>query len=146
MSDKDEPIDGARVAAMILNEMRPDQKERLVAVLHERAPELAAKIEENLFRFDDIIEISGKGLQTLLGAIDHHDLVLSLKTAKDETKKILLQNMSDRKRQMVKEDFNALPATRLAEVEEAQRRILEILDKLRTEGKIISIGENDLWA
>ncbi len=145
MSDNDEPVDGARVAAMILNEMRPEQKERLVSALHERAPELAAKIEENLFRFDDIVEISAKGLQTLLGAIDHHDLVLSLKTAKEETKKILLQNMSDRKRQMVEEDFNALPAARLTEVEQAQRRILEILDKLRTEGRITSIGESDLW-
>ena len=148
MSDdntQDEKIDGPAVVAEILNRMGGEKKNRLVQAIAARAPELAAQIEENLFRFDDILSLHTKGFQILLQEVSQRDLALSLKTASEEVKEAILNNLSQRRVQMVLEDFEALPTVKLKDVEAAQRRILETLDQLRTAGKITTRSAGDVY-
>jgi flagellar motor switch protein FliG len=142
---KDEKIDGAKIAADILKALPTAKRERLLQSVAQQAPALSIKISDNLFNFNDIAKLTSKGVQTLIAAIDHKDLVLSFKTASEEVKEIFLNNMSERKAKLVNEDFLSLGKTKLSEVEDAQKKILKILDDLRTSGQIRSEDKKDIW-
>ena len=143
--DDSEDINGAKIAAQILSRMNRATQERLRRQIEERAPEISVKIEANMFRFDDIADLHGPGVQVLVQNISHQDLVLSLKTASSKVKAKFLENISQRKQQMVEEDVDALGPQTVSEVEDAQRRILVKLDELRTAGLIRSEAKNDVW-
>lgn len=143
--DQDEPVDGPRVAAEILKRMPSKDQARLVKAIEDSHPEIAKQIQENLFTFNDIAELTTQGLQVLIREIDHRDLVISLKRASEKVKQALFSNMSERKRKMVEDDFAALPPTHIEDVEQAQRRIIAKADELRTNGIIRSGSTKDVW-
>ena len=142
---EDEIVDGPRVAARILDNMPQSRREAIVTKIRQTDPGLAVKIEANLVTFEDIADLFPQGLQLLIKEIDHQDLIVSLKKASDKVKQALFVNMSQRKRQTVEEDFAGLPQMPLAEVEQAQSRILKKLDELRTAGLIRTQSESDTW-
>ena len=142
---RDEKVDGPKIAAMILSSMKGPQKDRLVKAIQKAAPTIAAKIKENLLRFDEIGDPTSAGVQLLIKEVQHSDIVLSLKTATSQVKEALLSNMSERKRRTIEEDFAALPPTKLSDVEEAQSRIVRKLEELRTAGLIKSKNSADAW-
>ena len=141
-----EPVDGPRIAAEILKKMPSADQKRLVEAIKQESPDVAVKIQENLYHFDDIAELTAKSVQTLVSQIAHSDLVLSLKTASETVKAAFFNNMSEGKRKQVQEDFAALPQVRLASVEEAQRRILDKLEDLRRAGLVHSAERKDIYA
>ncbi len=143
--NEDEKVDGPRIAAQILKSMAVSKKERLVQAIEQKAPRLAEKIAENLFRFDDIADLTPQGVQVLIKEIEHDDLVLSFKLASTGVKNIFLKNMSERKRALTESDIDALPPVKKSEVEEAQKRILAKLDILRTQGLIRTQSPNEVW-
>lgn len=144
-TSKDEAVDGAKVAAEILKAMPTQTRERLMRKIASKDPSISIKVSQNLFNFNDIASLTSQGLQALIASVDQKDLVISFKTASDEVKEIFLTNMTDRKRRMITEDFQSLGKVKLSEVEDAQKRILKILDDLRTSGQIRSKGKNDVW-
>ncbi len=141
----DEVVDGPSVAAKILNSMRPQNRERIVKAIQGANPTLATKIEEKLYNFEEIADLQPTGVQILIKEVEHRDLVLSLKTASEKVKKILFENMSDRRQQIVNEDFANLPQVKLRDVEDAQRRIMQKLSALRTAGLLKTQSKNDIW-
>jgi len=142
---KDEQVNGPKVAADILNKMKPSDRERLVHSMKQAAPEVTKQVEANLISFEDIAELSANGIQLLIKEVDHRDLVISLKAASQKVSLALYNNMSARKRQSVTEDLDSLPQMEPAEIDEAQHRILKMLDILRTQGKIRSESKSDVW-
>jgi len=145
MNDDSEEVNGPKIAADILNRMPAEKRKALTEAIQKKSPEAAQKIQESLFNFDDLLNISAQGLQVLLGAISQGDLVLSLKTASNEVRDILFSNMTERKKTQVQEDFALLPPVRLSEVEAAQKRILTKLDELRTAGLVRSSKDTGVW-
>lgn len=143
--DEDEAVDGPGIAAQILNRMSSENKARIVKSIQQSNPELATKIEEKLFNFEEIADLTPQGMQLLLKEVAHADVVLSLKKASPHVKSALMQNISERKQQMLEEDFINLPPVKLTDVENAQRRILFKLDELRKAGLIRTQSKNDVW-
>ena len=143
---KDEAVDGPKIAAEILKRMSSVDQKRLVKAIKDEAPAIAVKIEENLYHFDEIAELTPKSVQLLINHIQHTDLVVSFKTASETVKSAFLANMSERKKAQVQDDFASLLPTRLSDVEAAQRRILDKMEELRKEGLIHSTDKKDVWA
>lgn len=143
---KDETIDGAKIAARILNSLGASHKEKLVKSIQEAAPQVMTKIEENLVSFDDVADVTDKGMQVLLKAIEHRDLVLSLQAAKPEVKEAIFKNMTERKKKIIEEDLTSLAPLSPIEVEQAQKRIVVKLDELRTKGVIQTGSKSNVWA
>ena len=142
---RDEAVDGPKLVAAILNKMRPENRERITRAIQTANPKLYVKIEENLYNFDDLADLTPQGMQLLLNAISAQDLLLSLKTASDKVKKVLFENMSERKRSIVQSDFDAMPPVRLSDIEEAKKRILQKLEELRRTGAIRNQSTSDVW-
>ena len=111
--------------------------------LEETNPELAQQISDLRFVFEDINKIDDPGIQLIMKEIDQADLPLALKTASDELKEKLFFNMSERASDMLKDDLENLPPTKLADVEKAQKKIIEVCKKLESEGKITVGGAGE---
>ena len=139
----DEKINGPRVAAKILNSLPPTQKKRLLNAIITQDPELFQAISLNIINFEDIVEITDISIQRLIKEVDHKDLVTSLKAASPEVSEALFRNMSSGKRRLVQDDLQSLPPLQISDVEEAQRRICLMIDRLRTLGVIVTGGNDD---
>jgi flagellar motor switch protein FliG len=109
----------------------------LLGKLEESSPDLAEKIRQLMFTFEDLVQLDDKSVQTLLKEISSEDIGLALKGASDAMKEKIYSNMSERASAMLKEDLEAMGPVRLSDVEKAQVKIAMIAKKLEGEGKII---------
>lgn len=141
----DESVDGPGIAAAILNKLPPERRAKLMSAIESTNPQIATKITASLFTFDELQDISAQGIQVLLREVAQADLVLSLKKITDKTKAVIMENLSERKQKIVLDELSALPPTPVRDVEQAQRRILEKLEELRTSGAIRTKSKNDVW-
>ncbi len=105
--------------------------------LSDEDPELAEKIKNQLFVFEDITLLTDKDIQVLLRRVESDDLALALKTASDEVSEKIFSNQSNRAEQMLKEDIEYLGPVRISDVEEAQQEIVNIIRRLEEEGEIV---------
>lgn len=142
---EDESVDGPKIVAEILSRMSATSRDRLLDQIQLKAPELASAIEESLYRFDEILELSAKGLQILLKEIDQRDLILALKATTQEITQSVFAALSERRQQMLQEELDNLPPTRLVEIESAQRRITLRIHELISLGKITRSIDSDLY-
>ena len=90
-----------------------------------------------MFVFADLVNIDDRGIQTLLKEVDNQTLLLSLKTAPEPIKDKVFKNLSARAVQMLREDMEVMPPTKLSDVEKAQASITQLALRLEAEGKII---------
>lgn len=138
---KDEKVNGAAIAAAILSKMDTTAQSRIVQKMRQIDPVLTTKVEENIVTFDSLSNLSDKSAQLLLQHVSPQELALSLKSASPEVKEHLVKNLSERKRDQVKDELRQLPPIRLQEVEAAQRTILVKLDELEQAGLVRSKGK-----
>ncbi|MCX8022126.1 MAG: flagellar motor switch protein FliG [Syntrophorhabdaceae bacterium] len=129
-------LGGVDVVANILNQMDKTMEEEIMNRLEESNPELAERIRQLMFTFEDLLHLDDKGIQILLKEISSEDLTLALKGASENIKTKIFANMSERASAMLKEDLEAMGPVRLSEVEQAQVRIAMTAKKLDSEGKI----------
>lgn len=139
----DEEIGGPKATAEILNFVERTNEERIITEIEEMYPELADKIRNLMFTFEDVLKIDDRGVQTLLKEVPRDQLVLSLKTASEDLRDLLLRNISQRAAAMLQEDLESLGPVRLKDVEKAQQAIVDVVRKLEGEGKIVIGGGGD---
>ena len=130
-------LGGVEVVATILNQMDRTLESELLGKLEESNPDLAEKIRQLMFTFEDLVQLDDKSIQVLLKEISSEDIGLALKGASDAMKNKIYANMSERASAMLKEDLEAMGPVRLSDVEKAQIKIAMIAKKLEGEGKII---------
>ncbi len=130
-------LGGVEVVATILNQMDRTLESELLGRLEEVSPDLAEKIRQLMFTFEDLVQLDDKSIQVLLKEVSSEEIGLALKGASDSMKDKIFANMSERASAMLKEDLEAMGPVRLSDVEKAQVKIAMIAKKLEGEGKII---------
>ncbi len=103
-------------------------------------PDLVEQIRRLMFVFDDILLVNDKGIQSVLNEVENDTLSLALKTASQELKDKILKNMSERAAQMIQEEMQYMGPVRVADVEQAQQKIVDIVRRLEDAGEIIIAG------
>jgi flagellar motor switch protein FliG len=93
-----------------------------------------------MFVFEDIMLVNDKGIQAVMKEVDNDELALSLKTASDELKEKIFNNMSERAAQLIREDMEYMGPVRLSDVENAQQKIVDIVRRLEDAGEIFVSG------
>ncbi|MFX5710104.1 FliG C-terminal domain-containing protein, partial [Acinetobacter baumannii] len=73
---------GVLTAAEILNLVPSAVESAVIEGVRSRDPELADAIVEKMFVFDNLIDLDGRSLQTLLREVSQEVLVVALKGAK----------------------------------------------------------------
>jgi len=132
-----EAFDGVKTAAELLSFLGASTAKEILDDLEKDNPEMAQKMQEFLFMFEDVALLDDRSVQRLLKEIDTKQLTLALKAASEELKNRFLQNMSERAQEALQEDMELLGPVKVSEVEEAQRSIAATVRNLSYAGEII---------
>ncbi len=134
-------LGGPEAVASILNNMDRTTEAAILSNIEQNYPDLAEKIRQMMFVFEDLNKVDDRGIQEILKEVSKEDLMLSLKGAGEELKAKFLKNMSTRAAQGIKEDMEAKGPVKLSEVEKSHQAILKIAKRLEEEGKIVLGGK-----
>ncbi len=135
-------VGGPRAVAEILNRLGQKAAKSTLGLIEEVDDKLATTIKDMMFTFEDIIKLDNNGIREILKVADKKDLMIALKGAPDNLKDKFLSNMSQRAQDAFLEEMQFLGAVRVKDVEEAQRKIVDEVQKLAEQG-VIQIGETD---
>jgi flagellar motor switch protein FliG len=133
-------VGGPRAVADIFNRLPQKSAKATISYIEQANEQLALAIKDMMFTFEDIAKLDGKAIQEILKTVDKKDLLPSLKTAPEELKEKVFTNMSKKAADALMEELQFLGAIKLKEVEAAQRRIVDVVQKLVEQG-VIEIGE-----
>jgi len=129
-------LGGIRQAAEILNYVGQAAETAVLDNVRESDPELAQKLLDEMFIFENLLEVDDRGIQLLLREIQSDSLIVALKGASPELREKIFKNMSQRAAEMLKEDLESKGPVRLSEVEAEQKEIIKIARRLADEGQI----------
>ena len=132
-------LGGIKCAAEILNFVDRGIEAKISEKMNEADAELATKIQDLMFTFENIAEIDDRGIQALLREVSTENLVLAMKGCDEAIKDKIFKNMSSRAAEMLRDDLESKGPVKLSEVEGAQKEILGIARRLADEGTI-SLG------
>jgi flagellar motor switch protein FliG len=136
-------LGGSKTAAEILNFMGGSQDVAIVEAIRESDPDLAQKILDQMFTFDDLNKLDDKGIQAVLREVQSDALVIALKSADPDLREKIFKNMSQRAAETMREDLESKGPVRVSEVEAQQKEILKIVRRLADEGQIALAGGGD---
>lgn len=134
-------IGGVKAAAGIMNFMSGDKEATVMSGLKEYDEDMAQKIMDEMFVFDDIIDIDDKGIQVMLREVQSETLITALKGATESMREKVFKNMSSRAAEMLRDDLETKGPVKLSEVEAQQKQILQIIRRLADEGQIMLGGK-----
>lgn len=134
-------IGGAKKVADILNNLDSAEESALTKRLVELDEALGQEIQELMFVFDNLKDIDGRGIQSLLREVSGDTLVVALKGADDVLKDKIFSNMSKRAAEMMRDDMETKGPVKLSEVKEAQKEILQVAQRMIEAGEIMISGK-----
>jgi flagellar motor switch protein FliG len=134
---------GVRTAAEILNFVGSSSEGSIIEAVRTVDENIAQGILDEMFVFDNLMDVDDRGIQALLKEVQSESLVLALKGANPELRDKVFRNMSTRAAEMLKEDLEARGPVRVSDVETEQKEILKIARRLADEGQIVLGGKGD---
>jgi flagellar motor switch protein FliG len=130
-------LGGAKTAAEIINLLGGAIETSVLDFIREADNELAQRIMDNMFTFDDLDKLDDKGIQALLKEVQSESLVIALKGATPEMREKIFKNMSTRAAETLREDLESRGPVRVSEVEAEQKEMLKTVRRLVDEGQIV---------
>ena len=133
-------VGGIKAAAAIMNFTTGDTEQAIFKAVAKKDRNLMQAIQEAMFVFDNLIMSNDKSLQTLMRSVDTEDLVLALKGTDDVLADKIFSCMSSLAAANIQDEMEALGPVRLTEVQEAQKRIINVARRMSDEGTIVLAG------
>ncbi|MGB5774419.1 MAG: flagellar motor switch protein FliG, partial [Sedimenticolaceae bacterium] len=98
---KSSSMGGVKKAADILNFVDGAIESRVIEQINESDEELSQQIQDNMFVFENLIDVDDRGMQTLLREVASDQLLLALRGAPDALRDKIFKNMSSRAAEML---------------------------------------------
>ncbi|HID3972169.1 flagellar motor switch protein FliG [Enterobacter cloacae] len=136
---------GVRPAAEILNLMKSQQEEAAIEAVREFDGELAQKIIDEMFLFENLVDVEDRSIQRLLQEIESDTLIIALKGADEPLRMKFFRNMSRRQAELMTDDLASRGPVRLSQVEAEQKTILNVVRRLAETGEILIGGSDDAY-
>jgi flagellar motor switch protein FliG len=130
-------LGGVKAAAEIINMMGSSVETSALDYIREADGDLAQRIMDNMFTFEDMSKLDDKGFQAVLKEVQSESLVIALKGATPELREKVFKNMSTRAAETLREDLESRGPVRVSEVEAEQKEMLKIVRRLVDEGQIV---------
>jgi flagellar motor switch protein FliG len=138
-------LGGPKAAADIMNALEPSHESAIMEQIQKSDEALAQIIEDLVFTFDDLGDLDDRSMQELLRQVPGDGLLLALKGADEPLKEKIFKNMSQRAAEMLKDDLESKGPVRVADVEAAQKTILQTARKLAAAGTIALGGKGEQY-
>lgn len=135
-------VGGPRAVAEVLNRLGQKASKATLSYIEQADEELAELIKDMMFTFEDIMKLDNTAIREILKVIDKKDLMVGLKGSSDELRDKFLGNMSQRAADAFMEEIQFVGAVRVKDVEEAQRKVVEEVQKLAEQG-VLQVGEQE---
>jgi len=139
-SSQSSSFGGVVAAAKIMNLTKTALEASIMNGLNEIDPELMLKIQDNMFTFESLVGVNNKGIQVLMRTVEPDMLMVALKGASQDCQARFFDNMSERARGMFRDDMEAKGPQRMADVEEAQKKIMRMARQLSDSGELVLGG------
>ena len=137
-------LGGVKTAAEMINLMGSSVETAVIDYIREADSELAQRILDNMFTFDDLEKINDKGIQVLLKEVQTESLLVALKGATPEMRAKVFRNMSSRAAETLREELESRGPVRVSEVEAEQKELIKVVRRLADEGQIeLAAGGQD---
>ncbi|HUW50934.1 MAG TPA: flagellar motor switch protein FliG [Sulfuricella sp.] len=140
---KKSAMGGIRAAAEILNYVGTANETAIIASVRDYDPELAQQIQDEMFVFENLLDMEDRSIQLLLREVQSESLIIALKGTSEELREKIFKNMSQRAAEMLRDDLEAKGPVRVSEVESEQKEILKVVRKLADEGQIVISGKGE---
>ena len=134
-------LGGVKTAAEMLNQMAGNADVAVLDTIRNYDPELAQKIMDKMFVFDDLVKLDDRSVQMVLREVVSETLIVALNGGSMEVRDKILANMSMRAAESLREDLDGRGPMRLSEVEAQQKEILKVVRRLVEEGQV-TIGNS----
>lgn len=136
-------LGGVKSAANLMNFLESAVEGDIIDAIKERDAELAQKIQDLMFVFENLVELDDRSMQLLLREVNSEILILALKGADENLREKIFSNMSKRAGEMLRDDLEAKGPVRLSDVEGAQKEILAAARRLADAGEIALGGKGE---
>ncbi|MGL6159391.1 flagellar motor switch protein FliG [Microbulbifer sp.] len=136
---------GARTAAEILNLMNSSAEETVIDGVRAHSEDLAQKIIDEMFLFENLLDLDDHAIQLLLKEINSRSLMVALKGCNEKLVDKFLRNMSTRAGTLLREEMEASGPIRISQVESEQKAILQTARRLADSGEIVLSGGDDAY-
>ncbi|MDR3433113.1 MAG: flagellar motor switch protein FliG [Rouxiella aceris] len=136
---------GVRTAAEIINLMKTQQEEAVIGAMRDYDGELAQKIIDEMFLFENLVDVDDRSLQRLLQEIEGESLLIALKGADEPLREKFLRNMSARAADILRDDLASRGPLRMSLVENEQKAILQTVRRLAESGEMVIGGGEDSY-
>lgn len=136
---------GVRPAAEILNLLKSQQEDAAIEAVREFDPELAQKIIDEMFLFENLVEVEDRSIQRILQEIENESLIVALKGAEEPLREKFFRNMSKRQADIMIEDLKSRGPVRMSQVENEQKAILLVVRRLAESGEVVIGGGEDVY-
>ena len=133
---KSSALGGVKKAADILNFVDGAIETSVIEHIAETDEDLSQQIQDNMFVFENLIDVDDRGMQTLLREVSSDQLLLALRGAPEALRDKIFKNMSSRAAEMLRDDLEAAPPAKLSDVEASQKEILTVARRLSDAGEI----------
>ncbi|MFQ3675855.1 MAG: FliG C-terminal domain-containing protein [Endomicrobiia bacterium] len=120
----------------IIQKVDKNTRDNILEYLKNEKPEIYNKVRPMIFLFEDIVEIPDLTLQTIIRELKPENIARALRNTPQNLVDKFFKNMSEGAQALVREEMDyGRPMTK-EQIEEEQNKILELIKKLESEGKI----------
>lgn len=133
-------VGGVLDTATIINNLPKERGQALLKELMKRDKVTAKKIEEEMFVFADLMNLSKKDIGSVVRKIDATILVPALRGAPKELKAKIFGAMSKRAAETIQDDMEDAPPQPMDAVVAAQKAIISVAKVMLDNGEINMVG------
>jgi flagellar motor switch protein FliG len=127
---------GVKTAAEILNFVGSSTESSVIENVRSVDPDLAQKIQDQMFVFDNLLTIDDRSIQLILREVQSESLIIALKGCSEPVREKIFKNMSQRAAETLREDLESKGPVKISEVDAEQKGILKVARRLADEGQI----------
>jgi flagellar motor switch protein FliG len=135
-----EEVDGKAALTEILRYMDPAKEQ---AILAELEPNTANQIRKNLYTIDVVFQLPDKALQKVMREYADRELALVMKGVEEQVRLHLVSSISERRRELIRLEIDALGQVRKSVIDRAIQDFLEYIQLLEQKGDIVILRERE---
>ncbi len=130
-------VGGVKAAAKIMGKTKLELETDIMSSINEEDEDLALRIADNMFLFENLVDLDNRSVQILMRSLDQEMLSYALKAAPEPVAEKFLSNMSQRQAAMFVDEMEMMGMVRITDAEDAQRDIVRQARKLQDAGEIV---------
>ncbi|MDD3800103.1 MAG: FliG C-terminal domain-containing protein, partial [Novosphingobium sp.] len=136
-------LGGPTDAAEIINKSGKSVEKQIMTRLAKVDRVLARQIEAEMFRFEHLFVLDSQSMGALLREVESETLVDALKGIGESEREYFFAAMSARAADGVRDEIDARGRVKMAEVEAAQKDVIDVARRLAADGTIAFGGGDD---